>query len=141
MEIRTEYLKSVYYLDKYKLSVRAAEKALRKFRKKQPFDTIAFSGTSGAAFAYPLSLRLNVPLICVRKGKDHFFGTVEGRIDAKRIIIVDDFIDSGTTVKRIKREVKRYSKKNFEFVGIYIYNNTRDKYQVEDITGLTLINA
>ncbi len=106
-EIQTEYLGDVYSKQFLKLVPRAVKK-LRSLKKKYHFDAIAFSGSSGAALAYPLSYLLKMPLIHVRKGSSHYgSGRIEGTISSKRFIIIDDFIETGGTIKRIIREVKK----------------------------------
>lgn len=106
-QIQSEYLGKVYGKQFLKL-VPAAVKQLRAVKKKYPFDAIAFRGSSGAALAFPLSYFLKVPLIHVRKGNSHYgSGTIEGTISSERYIIIDDFIDSGATIKKIIREVKK----------------------------------
>lgn len=105
-KIQSEYLGKVYGKQFLKL-VPLAVKKLRAIKKKYPFDAIAFRGSSGAALAFPLSYFLKLPLIHVRKGESHYSGTIEGTISSKRYIIVDDFIDRGTTVKKIISEIKK----------------------------------
>lgn len=112
MGIQTSYLRSVYEDGLFKRTVdKAIEEAKVLFDKHQ-FDTIAFSGMSGAAMAYVLAYQMNLQLICVRKGTDgsHFHrawpfnqnGHVcEGNLDTKRYLIVDDFITSGNTLSYI----------------------------------------
>lgn len=112
MKFYSSYLQSIYSdpADYKKLISRVATR-LRNLRKRTPFDAIAFRGTSGAAIAYPVSARLGVPLICVRKKGDdgHHSGVVEGSnyIDVKRYIIIDDFIASGNTMDEILSAVNR----------------------------------
>ena len=105
--------------------MKKAVKLLRLFRRKNPFDAIAFTGTSGAALAYPLSYLLGMPLICVRKSiRDNHFGSkLEGLVSAKKYIIVDDFIESGKTINRITRSIKSENKKA-KCVGIYLYDQS-----------------
>ncbi len=101
--IVSSYLHNVYHVNVFAKLINKATKQLKAFRQKHPFDAIAFTGTSGAALAYPLSLRLKVPLICVRNPliKNHSNHMVEGCYSAKRYIIIDDLIDVGNTIKRI----------------------------------------
>lgn len=106
-KIQSEYLGKVYGKQFLKLVPLAAKK-LRSIKRKYPFDAIAFRGSSGAALAFPLSYLLKLPLIHVRKGESHYgSGTIEGTISSKRYIIIDDFIDRGTTVKKIISEIKK----------------------------------
>jgi len=118
-QIRSEYLGKVYGKQFLKL-VPAAVKRLRALKRKIPFDAIAFRGSSGAALAFPLSYFLKVPLIHVRKGQSHYGGgSIEGTISSKRYIIVDDFVESGRTVKTIIREINR--EMNAKAVAICLY--------------------
>ena len=72
------------------------------------FDALAFRGVSGAIIAPVLALELRKSIIVVRKTaeKSHLWGrTVQGDNNARRYIIVDDFIDSGATVQTIVKEI------------------------------------
>lgn len=81
------------------LAVRALE--LHKF------DAIAFTGMSGALIAPPVSLKLGKPFIMVRKPyvSGHSEWAVEGDYGAKSYIILDDFMATGETVKRIRKQI------------------------------------
>lgn len=102
--------------------VPTAIKTIKAWRKKHPFDAIAFTGTSGAALAYPLALALKVPLICVRKKGDgnHFKSSIEGVTNSNKYLIVDDFIVSGETMDRIIQTI-RGTGSMAKPVGIYLY--------------------
>jgi len=69
------------------------------------FDSFAFSGFSGALVAPVLAMNLNKTMIHVRKESDlrnsHAYRLLEGDFDAKKYIIIDDFIGSGNTVDYI----------------------------------------
>jgi orotate phosphoribosyltransferase-like protein len=125
--IQTDYLNRVYEVKLFVKVVDRAVKTLTAFRKKNHFDAIAFTGTSGAALAYPLSIKMKVPLICVRKSvKDNHYGSkLEGCINARTYIIVDDFICSGSTMRKIEKAVKKgiWYRENTEpkLVGVYLY--------------------
>jgi len=125
-DISTGYLDKVYELDKFVKLIPKVAKALQAFRKKHPFDAIAFTGCSGAAFAYPLSYKLKIPLICVRKkDSSHCTRPLEGYIGAKSYVIVDDFISSGDTIKKIISTIKTHAKvknKVPKVVGIFLYD-------------------
>ena len=112
-------------MNQFTKAVEKAAKVLRKFRRKVPFEAIAFTGTSGAALAYPLSYLLGVPLICVRKStRDNHFGyKIEGCMTADTYIIVDDFIESGSTIKKIRKSVESEIE-DTKCVGIYLYHPT-----------------
>lgn len=123
-KIQTSYMENVYKVEAFTQIVQKATQVLRRFKKKHPFDAIAFRGHSGAALAYPLSLKLKVPLICIRKGSSHTDMKLEGVANARTYLIVDDFIDKGNTIKKIKQEVNRnryWDQKKPELVGILLY--------------------
>ena len=75
------------------------------------FDALAFRGVSGAIIAPVLALELRKSIIVVRKTaeKSHMWGqTVQGDNNARRYIIVDDFIDSGATVQTISKKIREW---------------------------------
>jgi adenine/guanine phosphoribosyltransferase-like PRPP-binding protein len=95
----------VYGKEFLKLVPRTVKK-IRAIRRKYPFDAIAFTGSSGAALAYPLSYLLKLPLIHVRKGSSHYSGgKIEGTISSKRYLIIDDFIETGASIRRLIKAV------------------------------------
>jgi orotate phosphoribosyltransferase len=104
-EIQTDYLGKVYGKQFLKL-VPLVVKKLRTIKRRHPFDAIAFTGSSGAALAYPLSYLLKLPLIHVRKETSHYSGgKIEGTISSKRYVIVDDFIETGASIKRVVKAI------------------------------------
>ena len=138
--IQATYLRCVYDNPNYIRIVKKAIADIRKFRKENPFDAIAFCGHSGAAMAFPLSFALKIPLVCIRKRAtlkfSHCYTTYEGLNFPKKYIIVDDFILDGYTVDRIINEFgkklrhARFSKEEFEAkrsecIAIFLYNSDR----------------
>lgn len=89
-------------------TIQLALAALKKYQKD--YDSIAFTGMSGALFAPELSRTLNKHLIMVRKStkQSHSSLMVEGNSRCKKYIIVDDFICTGSTVCRIQKKVKKF---------------------------------
>lgn len=122
--IQSDYLRPVYEVDQYKVIVKKFTAAIKKFRLKNYFDAIAFTGTSGAAMAYPVSAMLGIPLICVRKDRlCHYNHLIEGCVTADRYVIVDDFISGGTTMKKITDEI-RNNMPNAKPVAIFLYTTS-----------------
>lgn len=124
LPIQTSYLQKIYRTDQFIKTVKLAATKIRKFRRKVKFDAIAFTGSSGAGLAYPLSYILGIPLICVRKtpSNSHYRIRLEGCVAAGRYIIVDDFIESGRTIDSIRRAIKSKNTAA-DCVGIYLYND------------------
>lgn len=119
VDIHSDYLSKVFNPTSLKiLADRCIERCVA-IMLSNPFDAIAFTGISGASMAYILSYNLGVPLICVRKKNDdshytrshygHIKGRLEGNITAKSYLIVDDWIESGDTVKRIGATIREFN--------------------------------
>jgi adenine/guanine phosphoribosyltransferase-like PRPP-binding protein len=137
-KIQSSYLSRVYKKDFLKV-VPATVKLLEKFRKKNYFDAIAFTGSSGAALAFPLSYLMKLPLIHVRKGDGNHFGQpIEGTISSKNYIIVDDFIASGYTVRKIVKTIKKEYAHEANPVAIYLYNSSDRRKSLDDIPIISL---
>jgi orotate phosphoribosyltransferase len=110
-------------------AVKDATNAIRDLH----FDAIAFSGMSGALVAPSVAMALRKPMILARKPTDDSHagkGVVEGALDAETYIIIDDFMSSGDTIRRIHTSVVKtaaehpYRPHKIICVGIYLY---RDK--------------
>jgi orotate phosphoribosyltransferase-like protein len=71
------------------------------------FDAIAFRGLSGALIAPIVAMEMDKTLLAVRKREEHRHSemVVEGDLNAKRYVILDDLVSMGTTVKAIISEV------------------------------------
>lgn len=70
------------------------------------FDAIAFRGLSGALFAPTVAMKMSRTLIAVRKKATiHSTRIVEGDYNARRYVILDDFVSSGDTVRHIVDEI------------------------------------
>lgn len=102
--------------------------AVDKFEVSVPQmpDAIAFTGSSGAAIAFPLALRYKLPLIMVRKPHEDSHGyfvdcNYAGLI--KNFMIVDDFVCTGKTVRQILAKIAIRSRRNGDrpptCIGIY----------------------
>ncbi len=74
------------------------------------FDVVACCGTSGLIIAPILAHHFNKKLLVVQKTNQHRHTSdhLDGFIGGQKYIIVDDFIDSGATIRRIVRKVKKY---------------------------------
>lgn len=111
--------------------------ALRIRDKALPMQAIAFTGLSGSIIAGPLATELECYLYAVRKDGEsrHSSNLVEGpaTINSKDYLIVDDFVNSGNTIRRIAKAVFEHS--NARCVGIYCWRD--DEFYI----GKTLHNV
>lgn len=133
MLIKSAYLKDIFCPSRlFKTYARTLNAAivLKRYLK---YDTIAFSGLSGASIAFPLSVAMGIPLVCIRKRTDmtHSNRLVEGQVDVRKYLIVDDFVDTGKTVKNIRQEIEQQCK-NAQCVGILLFSSCwRNPKQVQ----------
>lgn len=113
------------YLRPHHLSQRLelAERALRTHE----FDTLAFRGMSGAFIGPALAAKLKKEMILVRKNDgSHSPYVTEGYKAASRYIIVDDFIDSGETKRRIIEAVQQFAP-DANFVGLLAVSDIKEE--------------
>jgi orotate phosphoribosyltransferase len=84
---------------------------LKKLRSKLGFDAVAFMGMSGSLLAPPVARQLKLRMIAVRpvgnSSHTHSVHVVEAPDGCDRYVILDDFIETGETVRRIVRETKK----------------------------------
>ena len=66
-KIESVYLHTIYEPNRFKKTVDNTIKAINSLNKEKKINAIAFTGTSGAALAYPVSYATGIPLLCVRK--------------------------------------------------------------------------
>lgn len=86
-------------------------------RARHGFDAVAIQGTSGVWLAGHL-LEFGVPVVLVRKpGETPHGNGVEGPsgVDISTVLIVDDFVASGNTVRRMAESLAKY---NIRAVGV-----------------------
>lgn len=92
------------------------------------FNSIAVTGISGLLLGPILAAQLNKKILVVRKDTKttNSDKIVEGRsVKNDRYIIIDDFIQSGSTINRIIKEIHIFNP-TAKCVGIFLYNE-RDK--------------
>ncbi len=107
------YMPGIYDGESYGLILNRVVQALDEIKAARRIDTIAFSGSSGAAMAYSAAWATDLRLLHVRKPdhEAHFFGSVEGFTRPQNYVIVDDFMSSGRTLELIISEVMSFADK------------------------------
>lgn len=98
--------------------------AKRKLRGVD-FDTIVGTGFSGGLIVPMLARAMDRNFVLIRKPRDnsHHSGHMVGLL-GERWIFVDDFIASGSTLRRVKRIVKAQAQARYHetsYVGSYCY--------------------
>lgn len=104
---------------------KTVEACIEKLRQYE-FDTLAFSGISGASIGFILAQLMDKEVISVRQpGVKRHAGNQyneEGYRHALKYIVIDDLISTGTTVARVIRGVRKIAPQA-EFVGVLVYYN------------------
>ncbi len=124
MELDADYLK-ISPKDLKRITTRVSKKMLA-LKKKLKFDAIVFRGNSGAAIAFPVSVATGIPVVLVRKEGSHG-SKIEGSCNVSKYIILDDFISSGDTMRKILNEMTKWNAggdSEVQCVGIALYNET-----------------
>src|ERR1035441_4337402 len=88
------------------------------------FDSIAFTGMSGALVVPTLAFRMEKNPLVIRKPGDgsHSSRSIEGGgVDVKSYIIVDDFISSGRTITRILEALNDFGDPPSSCKAIFLY--------------------
>lgn len=106
-----------------------ATERFEEIRKLVDFDSIAFTGSSGCAIAFPLLIKnKNLGMLYIRKAGESSHGSAieyTAKNPVEKYIIVDDFVDSGATVRRIVRKINTFSANHGvqapECVGVFIW--------------------
>jgi hypothetical protein len=100
---------------------------------------IVCTGVSGQSIAWPLSYKLNIPVVVVRKDNEKAHsGTIVGQGELGRYVILDDFIAGGSTVRRIIDEIDKQHRGQKEqdwletptrpeCVAIFLYDRRRER--------------
>lgn len=109
------------------LDFRLRQKAIKKVCKhlsKFPRNVgLVFTGLSGMLIGISVADKTKRPFAVVRKKQDnsHSCSKIEGH-HFNKYIIIDDFIDTGTSIKRIIKEMNSH---NFDSrcIGIILYAN------------------
>lgn len=102
-------------------------------------DAVYFTGISGAAIGFPLAVALEKHAIILRKdcSNSHSCNDIECCPDIRfkenvRIVIVDDFIDTGNTINRLCEAALN----NFDIIGVCLYKSDHDRKSVDIFQGM-----
>lgn len=137
MILSTDYLTSVLNQEKRRLIINHIQNFLQK--NEVQFDSFVGRGVSGISIASMLSFVMDKGLITVRKDDDgsHSSHKVEGVdiLGENRLIIIDDLVCSGTTIKEIISKVTYCCENNrhmgrplkCKILGAILYHQDLDK--------------
>jgi len=130
------YIESILYTKSFKIIVNRVIKKVKHLQPKLKIDAIACRGVSGSSVAFATSYVIGLPIIYVRKPTENSHGDkIEscGASKHKNYIIIDDFIDTGTTVKEIIKSIKT-NYDDIVCVGVLLYDEHAKRTKV-DLSG------
>lgn len=111
--------------DREKIEEGLVEKVKEQF---EPDVTIVGMATAGITWAHAIAQNLQLPLLYIRSSEKEYGlkGLIEGdtKNTFKKVIIVDDVLYTGNTIKRAQEILKE---NNFEVVGVACIATLRDK--------------
>lgn len=101
-------------------------------KQKLEFDSIAFTGMSGALVAPTVALRLKKNPVIVRKQCDgsHSGRMIEGGTEIGNYIIIDDFQLTGATLKRIFEALNSVGLPPDMCKGIFLYTGSTSTFSI-----------
>ena len=95
--------------DKFRTNMLRTSRKFKELQTTLKFDAIAFTGSSGCAVGFYLAFQHKIPAIYVRKQDEKSHGSAVEcngeKIQVRRYLIVDDFVSSGETIRRIVAKI------------------------------------
>ena len=137
-ECNSQYLHSTLDVVRLRKVVKTLSKIIKRRVGVDNFDAIAYRGMSGAGVATTLGYLFGKPLVLVRKKgvESHSCKIAEGALGAKRILVVDDCIATGSTLVCMVRDMLNM-RKDYPFyegdmnvVAVLLYNDGRSRYDI-----------
>jgi len=119
---------------------------LLKLKERLAFDSIVIRGMSGASIGFPVTMKTKIPLVVSRKHTENSHGAMleSDGVHVNRYIILDDFIDSGDTIRSIIESFNRrcnfIREGNISCVGIVLYQDSSDTGIAENSKTFTYDN-
>lgn len=116
---------SVGWKDYHGLSQKIAAALLAH---EKPFDIIVAIGRGGLTFGHLLSDFLRIPICSItiqsytdiqEQGEVHITEGLSSSIENKRVLLVDDIADTGTTLKRAVLYLKTFKPKNITTATLF----------------------
>jgi adenine/guanine phosphoribosyltransferase-like PRPP-binding protein len=124
-EMKIEYLGAEYFKDLLErpnsVIVRVASAVRRNFPKCTGLITI--DGISGTAIIVPVALKLKLPFCIVRRGnRSHSIHGMVGQIRPRmNMVFIDDFIDTGATIRLVNKKMKSKFGDEYQTIGAVLY--------------------
>lgn len=126
------YTAHMYNHAKLKRNAERLAKLIPHAMERTGAQCIAVTGKSGQALAFATLMLIDFPLVVVRKENESSHGSdVEGdtRKTVNKYLILDDFIESGNTCKRIEDKLRAWAMGQIECVGVIEYDSNYNAFE------------
>lgn len=127
------YTSDQYNTPVWREKVKRVAKKLPALMDQLGAEAIVVTGKSGMSMAFSLRMLIDFDLVVVRKASDTHHGiAIEGLNGAKyqNYLILDDFVDSGETIKNVINSISDYSNGDMICLGVVCYD--AEKYRTEE---------
>ena len=111
LELYTGYSDTLFIVEKLRPTAKAALRAVRRVENAlgRPVH-VAVTGKSGIAMAFAMAMLEDIQIVTIRKTNETSHGSkIEGVGTLADYVILDDFVDSGDTVRRVVRELADFA--------------------------------
>jgi hypothetical protein len=90
--------------------------------QQENFDAVVVTGTSGTLMGGLLAHIAGKGIIVIRKDLNcHSSRKIEGTTKAKRLVFLDDLVDSGSTFQRVNNELTEFLEPGWQWAGSFLY--------------------
>lgn len=147
MQISSDGYSSEYSAYKTREFARASVRTWEYLKDETGADCIMVRGHSGMSIAHAMLMLSDFPLVHLRKSNDNSHGSpLEGTLyhNMRRVLILDDFISSGATIRGMVQDLRELAKSRWEFyealpeiVGVLQYKRSMDGERGRFVYGCT----
>lgn len=147
MQISSDGYSSEYSAEKTRDYAQSAVRTWSYLKEELGADCIMVRGHSGMSIAHAMLMLTEFPLVHLRKSNDNSHGApLEGTLyhEMRRILILDDFISSGATIRRMVQDLRELAKSRGdsgaqlpEIVGVLQYKRYMDGERGRFVYGST----
>ncbi len=125
----TNLFRSDLRINRTEAVAKLIKEKLVEWKLKTDNVTLVGTGISGVIVVTSVANILGSPIAIVRKEHSHSFFPIESTDDIGHYIILDDFIESGSTVRRIVEIIKaRYS--NSECLAFFGFDTLKSRHDL-----------
>jgi orotate phosphoribosyltransferase len=110
MQLDPAYSSTLFNSRKLRDVASKVAQVLDRIQAKHGSCHVAVTGKSGIAMAFAVSMLTDIQILTVRKDSETSHGSkFEGCGTVRRYVVLDDFVDTGDTIRRVVRDVRQFA--------------------------------